>query len=188
VSRPREDGRRRYVCARGPGLPGCGAIAIMADDLEQVIAEAVIARLASPTFLDEVAAARDGDERGTLLREHGELERRLEQLAADYYAAGGLTRGEYDAARRVLVDRIEGVSSRLARLGGAGVMATLPRGEEALRAAWEAGSIDWRRQLVAAVLERVTIDRAVRGRNRFDPRRLSLTWREQRDDELSDAA
>jgi DNA invertase Pin-like site-specific DNA recombinase len=188
VSRPREDGRRRYVCAHGPGLPGCGAIAVMADDLEAVITEAVITRIASPTFADEVAAARDGDERGTLLREHADLERRLEQLAADYYADGGLTRNEYEAARRVIVERIERTGDRLTRLGGAGVIATLPRGEDALRGAWQAASIDWRRQLVAAAINRVTIDRAVRGRNKFDPRRLGVTWRDQRNDQLSDAA
>ncbi len=188
VSRPREDGRRRYVCARGPGLPGCGAIAIMADDLEQVITEAVIARLASPTFAVEITTARQGDERGDLLRDHADAERRLEQLAADYYADGGLSRGEYEAARRVLVERIERLTDRLARLGGAGVIATLPQGEDALRAAWQAGSIDWRRQVIAAAVERVTISRAVRGRNTFDPSRVGVTWREQRNDELSDAA
>jgi site-specific DNA recombinase len=188
VSRPREDGRRRYVCASGPGLKGCGGITIMADELEQVIAEAAIARLSSPGFAAEVANARQGDERGGLLREHGELEGRLEELAADYYAAGGLTRSEYDAARTALVTRMERTASRLARLGGAGVLTAIPRGEEALRAAWTAGSVDWRRRLLTAVIERVTVGSAVRGRNQFDVDRVGVVWREQRDDELSDAA
>jgi site-specific DNA recombinase len=188
VSRPREDGRRRYVCASGPGLEGCGGITIMADELEQVIAEAVIARLGSPGFAAEVANARQGDERGAVLHEHQDLERRLEELAADYYAAGGLTRSEYDAARRALVSRLEHTASRLARLGGVGVLTALPHGEDALRAAWKAGSVDWRRRLLGAVLERVTIGPAIRGRNTFDVDRVGVVWREQRDYQLSDAA
>jgi hypothetical protein len=31
VARPRQDGTRRYVCAKGPGLPGCGKVAIVAE-------------------------------------------------------------------------------------------------------------------------------------------------------------
>jgi site-specific DNA recombinase len=188
VARPREDGRRRYVCASGPGWKGCGGITIMAEELEQVIAEAVIERLASPTFAAELATARKGDERGDLFREQAQLEGRLDELAADYYAAGGLTRSEYATARQALVDRVEQVQARLARLGGGGVLAALPRGEGQLRAAWTAGSLDWRRRVVSAVLDHVTIGSAVRGRNTFDVSRVGVVWRQERDDELRDAA
>jgi hypothetical protein len=37
-------------------------------------------------------------------------------------------------------------------------------------------------------LDRVTIGPAVRGRNRFDVDRVGVMWRDQRDDELRDAA
>jgi site-specific DNA recombinase len=57
VARPSATGRRRYVCAKIPGRPGCGGIAIGADDLEAVIAEALLARLASPTFAIELGEA-----------------------------------------------------------------------------------------------------------------------------------
>ena len=48
VARPRDDGERRYFCAKGPGFSGCGGIAILAEPLERLIAEAVLHRLDSP--------------------------------------------------------------------------------------------------------------------------------------------
>ena len=48
VARPRGDGARRYVCAKGPGKPGCGGVAILAEPLEALIAEAVLYRLDTP--------------------------------------------------------------------------------------------------------------------------------------------
>ena len=140
----------------------------MADPLEQVIAEAVLVRLASPDFLAALAEARQGDERGDVLRERVDLEARLDELANDYYAARTLGRREYDTARAAISDRLAALQTRLARLGGAGVLTSLPRREEALRVAWAAGSLDWRRHILTAVLEHVTIGPAVRGRNTFD--------------------
>ena len=60
VARPRGDGTRRYVCAKGPGLPGCGRIAILAEPIEALIAEAVLYRLDTPELAAALAGARAG--------------------------------------------------------------------------------------------------------------------------------
>ena len=57
VSRPRDDGRRRYICAKGPNFVGCGGTFIVADELERFVVEAILYRLDSP----ELAAAMNGD-------------------------------------------------------------------------------------------------------------------------------
>ena len=48
VSRPRGDGRGRYVCSRDPGRNGCGGTFILADEVDAFIADAVINRLDTP--------------------------------------------------------------------------------------------------------------------------------------------
>jgi len=48
VSRPRDDGSRRYVCARGPQYHGCGRTYVVAEPLEQFVTEAVLWRLDTP--------------------------------------------------------------------------------------------------------------------------------------------
>ena len=42
VARPRADGTRRYVCAKGPGLAGCGRVAVMSEPVEELITEAIL--------------------------------------------------------------------------------------------------------------------------------------------------
>ena len=57
VSRPRGNGDRAYVCASGPGRPGCGRLSIAAESLEALVIEAVLYRIDSP----ELAAALTAD-------------------------------------------------------------------------------------------------------------------------------
>ena len=47
----------------------------------------------------------------------------------------------------------------------------------ALRGAWPKLDLDRRRLVLNAVLDRVMVGPAVRGRNRFDPDRVELVWR-----------
>ena len=61
VARPRGDGTRRYVCAKGPGLPGCGRIAILAEPLEALVTEAVLYRLDTPELAEALAGAASKD-------------------------------------------------------------------------------------------------------------------------------
>ena len=49
-ARPRTDGTRRYVCLKGPGKPGCGKVAILAEPIEALIAEAVYPIAATGQF------------------------------------------------------------------------------------------------------------------------------------------
>ena len=58
VSRPRSDGRGRYVCSRDPGRDGCGGTFILSDEVDAFIADAVVHRLDTPTSRRIDAASR----------------------------------------------------------------------------------------------------------------------------------
>ncbi len=64
VSRPRADGRRRYVCARRPGSSACGKMAILAEDLEALVTEMVLQRLEGPALFRALAARGGGSDEG----------------------------------------------------------------------------------------------------------------------------
>jgi hypothetical protein len=53
----------------------------------------------------------------------------------------------------------------------------LPAGADDLKRVWEKEELDWRRALLSAVLERVEVGSAVKGRNFFDPGRVRIIWR-----------
>ena len=66
---------------------------------------------------------------------------------------------------------------RLARRDGRGVLAGFVGDGGNLRRAWEGGSLDWRRAVMGALLDRVEIMPGEAGRLPFDPERVRPIWR-----------
>jgi site-specific DNA recombinase len=176
VARPRTDGERRYICAKGPGLAGCGSIAIMAAPLEALIAEAVLYRLDTP----EMAAALEGKARedadtAALAAELDADRDQLEELARGY-GERLITFAEYLAARKPIEARVEAARRRLSRLTRSGAIDRYVGDSASLRAAWADLPLSRQRAIVAAVLDRAIVRPAVRGRG-FDPERVEPVWR-----------
>jgi DNA invertase Pin-like site-specific DNA recombinase len=173
VARPRSDKRRCYVCARGPGYEGCGKIRVLAEPLEDLVVDMVLAAIDGPG-LAEARQRGLSDERVSLdvAGELGDVERRLDELA-ETFADGQVSRREWLTARGRLEARRDALNARLAA-SGPSPLATLA-GD--VYEAWERLSFDQRHAVVAAVVDRVIVGSAVRGRNRFDPDRVTLAWR-----------
>lgn len=175
VARPKAGGLRRYICAKGPGKPGCGGIAIMADPLEELIAEAVLYRLDTPAL----AAALSGAAHETVPAIADDLARdqaQLEELATAY-GERAVTFREYLAARKPIEARIERARRAQSRATQTGAIQTWLGQADALRAAWSDLSLTRQRAIVAALLDRAVIGPALRGRVAFDPDRVEPIWR-----------
>lgn len=177
VARPRVDGERRYVCAKGPGLPGCGRIAIIAEPLEDLITQAVLYRLDTP----ELAAALEGavakDAEAEAAHSSLVLDRaQLEELARAY-GERQITFPEYLAARGPIEARIDAGTRKVSRLTQTSAIASHVGQSDALRAVWADLPLTRQHSIVAAVLARAIIRPALRGRTRFDPERVEPEWR-----------
>lgn len=177
VARPQGDHQRSYVCASGPNFGGCGKIRSLAEPLEEFVAEAIFEALDTPALVESVAAQSEDVELGTLLEALRSDEDALEQLARDHYADQIISRGEYLAARSAIDQRVEATKGQLRRRESTATLADLPSGGEAIRAAWDECDLAWRRALVGTVVEKVVLNPALRGRNRFDPERVEVVWR-----------
>jgi site-specific DNA recombinase len=176
TSRPRSDGRRRYVCARRPGFDSCGKIAILSDELEELIAETVLQRLEGPALSRALAAQKNGDREDVQQRAVDGASEQLEELAK-LYAEQRVSAAEWLAARAPIEERLHRAKLDLARSNGTSAVAEFAGHGSALRDSWSGLSLSRRRAILGAVLEHVTIGPALRGRNRFDPERVSPTWR-----------
>jgi hypothetical protein len=53
----------------------------------------------------------------------------------------------------------------------------LPDNITALRQAWAERGLDWRRELISIVIDKIVIAPAARGTYKFDPSRVQLIWR-----------
>jgi hypothetical protein len=173
VARPRSDKARCYVCASGPNFNGCGKIRALADSLEEHVVDSVLAALDGPG-LDQALARRaetlpigntDADELA-------DVERRLDELAEDF-ADGAIDRRQWATARKRLEARRDALNARLAASGPSPLAALTGDIYEG----WERLNFDQRRAVIAAVVDRVIVNPAVRGRNTFDPDRVNIRWR-----------
>ena len=170
------NGKRSMVCPSGPGRDGCGRIRIAAEPLEGFIGEAVIEALDGPMLIEAIRADEDTDNHDAQLAERiVTLQASLEQAAVDHYS-GAIGRAEHQAVRAALEAEIGTLRSKLSRNGRGRILSGLPSGRPALQAAWDERDVGWRRALVAAVVDRVEVQPATRGRTTFDPDRIKLTW------------
>lgn len=178
IARPKADGRRCYVCATGPGFKGCGKIRSLAEPVEEFVAEAILASM-DFSALDRAL----GQQNGSVSKERRLLdairteEEALDQLARDFYAERLLSRSEFLAAKSAVESKIEDARAELAKIESGRVFMDFPRSERALRDAWENRGLEWRRAVVDAVLDRVVLHPAVKGRNFFDPNRVEIVFK-----------
>jgi hypothetical protein len=173
VARPNGKGQRRYACTADHG--GCNRVFVLADPLEDLVRDAVFQALDSPALRKaREASAEDTDEDFTPELDAIEARRRE---AVEAYGSGAISLASFQAIDRDLTARADGVRDRLVARVRSGVAAELPTNAEALQSWWNDADLDLRRQLLSLVLESVEIGSAVRGRNRFDPDRITLQWR-----------
>ena len=177
VARPRDDGRRRYICAKGPNYIGCGHTYILTQFLDDQVQEEVFAVLDDPGLLEALNAAEDDTDMTTIFDDIRADEAALEQLATDHYASQLITRPEFLAARDVIEHRLIGNRARLAVNTSHRVLIDLPTSQDTLQEAWNQADVSWRRALIGSVVESVVVHRGVRGRNFHDPSRVDIQWR-----------
>lgn len=175
TARPRADKRRRYVCARQPDTDNCGKLAVLADELEELVVEMVLQQLERPAFARALTSASDDtnqDAQHTIDEANGQLE----ELAM-LYAEQRITLAEWMAARPSIEARLSRGKLALARDVEINVMEDLASQGPELRNTWQQLALSRKRTVLSAVLEYIEISPAVRGRNRFDPSRVSPKWR-----------
>lgn len=172
VSRPRVDKTRAYLCAKGPGFKGCGAVHTLAEPLEELVAKWVFLRLDS----DELAEAVDAAETGSV-----DVEGILDAIAADkqklldlaaMWDADELSPAEWRAAREPIQARLKANEERAADVAGTADVRPYVGESDRLRKKWPTMNLDQKRAVIKSVLSYVTVNRAVKGRNTFDRARF----------------
>lgn len=174
MSHPRKQ-TRRYVCKTGVDFVGCGAISIVADPLEQLIAEAVLMRLDSPATEAALAGRQHDTADATVVAEGVATEQaKLEELST-MWANNEITQLEWKAARKPIEARLKRAKQRLARLQQHSALDGLAGKGEELRRQWSTLNLDRQRAIVQAVLDHAVIRPATS--YRFDPARVVAVWK-----------
>jgi site-specific DNA recombinase len=167
TSQPRA-GKLLYRCT----TPGCGKVSRLAAPIEALICEALFVAVESPQW-DELADQPADDPtrelHEQLARDQGLLDRLEDKVAQELIRPEAARRNRAEIERRMDVAR-----DRLGRLGDARIAARVPRN---LRDVWPNLSLDRRRSILAAVLNRVTVHPQGAGTRTLDPATVDPAWR-----------
>lgn len=169
VSQPKSGGIPSYSCRKLSG--GCGSTRIAGEPLDDLITEAVFRRFDRA----DLPAARPPRTDLDADRELVEIEARLVELG-EAWADGELDRAGWRAAAARLEDRRREITATIQTDTTTSVVDGYV-GDGLLRSAWPEMNGEQRRTVLSAVLDRVVIGDAVRGRNYFDPDRVSIDWK-----------
>lgn len=175
VARPKADKQRCYVCATGAGFSGCGGIRVLAEPLEELVVGDLMRRLDTPELAAELRERTKKHDTLGLAKTIEDAEARLDQLARDF-GAGDITRREWLSAKQAAQAKLDLARRQLGQETEVAVLDGVV-GAGVLSAQWPDLSQDRRRAIMTAVVDRVTVGPAVRGRNFFDPTRVEITWR-----------
>ncbi|GAA4707693.1 Site-specific DNA recombinase [Promicromonospora umidemergens] len=172
----RRRARRDYRCKPHPGYPERGGLNVAAPALEELVSEAVIARLAV-TKLPDTASDSSGivaDAVAQIVAARA----RLEDIARDY-GAGLVSRSEVSAGRAAAQNVIHQAELMLGKVNRTSALKGLPIGDEvALRRAWaEEWSIPQKRAIMSALIDTLVVNPDPNCGSRFRPARVELTFK-----------
>jgi DNA invertase Pin-like site-specific DNA recombinase len=179
-------GKRVYACKKDSHREGCGKIKRLADPIDQLVTELVIATLEDSDI--GIPVASGDDDFANLYAEKQQLEDQQAQLAIDHYRLRVIDRVPYLAANDALATDIAAIQRKLDRATAHRHVTELPVGDVA-QAEWDAHADDlaWRRELIGLLIERVIV-KPSQSRHipmhshfgaRFDPDAVEVVPREQ---------
>ncbi|MFZ1880166.1 MAG: recombinase family protein [Gaiellaceae bacterium] len=177
VARPRDGGKRRYACAKGPGFAGCGKTYVNADDVEAFVVEAVLHRLDSRELQrSQERRQRSAPEAKRWLDEIETTQAQQVELATAY-GNREISMDELRAARAPIEQRLTHARKQLQKVSRTNVLDGYVGNSEKLRGEWDSLDLSQQHAIVAAVVDVIVVGPARRGYNRFDESRLTPAWR-----------
>ena len=150
---------------------------MVAEPVEELLVDAVLARLDSPALADALAGKARGDATATALSEALAADQhRLEELAG-LYAQGAITAREWITARDPIQARITDTGRQLAAATGTTALDGLAGRGAALRQRWDSLTLDRQHAIVRAVLDYAVIAPGTPGAHTLDINRVQPRWR-----------
>lgn len=165
-----------YRCMAVPAYPERGGLTVSGVALDELVRDAVIARLAATELpaADESSSGVVGEAMGRITAARA----RMEDMARDY-GAGTLTRAEYHAGRVAAQNAVRDAELLLGKINRGAALTGVPVGDEgALRAAW---GLEWsiaqKRAILTALIDTLVVNPLSKPSNTFRPDRVQLTFK-----------
>ena len=175
--------KRRYACRKydNHGVRvGCCTVFRIAEPVELLVSEAVLARFDVPEIACALAPADNESRMAHVVQELAQLTSRRQTLAEEY-ASGVHDLEDYKVMRDMLKTKIEMFESeRKSLMNDNAKKLALPT--EGLREVWAEASMEWKASVVRLLVKKVIIHPGRPGAGlwngyRFDPNLVEILWR-----------
>ncbi len=169
---------RRYVCLSGPDHGGCGRLTVVAEPVEQLLTDAVLARLDSPHLAKVLGGKSSPDADVAALAAAVEADQaRLDELAG-LYADAAISAREWIAARDPITARIAKARREIAEATDTSAVYELAgTGDVMLREQWDGLELGRQQAIIKSVLDHAVIAPGTPGARRLDINRVQPHWR-----------
>jgi site-specific DNA recombinase len=167
-------GRREFMCPKNVGLgrPGCGRLTVTAEGVERVVTAMLLERLAGPG-LARALAARDAEQGAGVAAELAACDAQVAEIE-QMWKRGQVKGDAFLRLHTPMVAKADELRSRLHQGTDGAILAELPDSKEELEAWWddEDTTLDQRRAVLMAVVERVVVGPALKPSRTFDEARV----------------
>ncbi|WP_082594133.1 recombinase family protein [Phycicoccus sp. Soil802] len=168
---------RRYVCNSGPDHGGCGRLTVVAEPVEQMIADAVLMRLSSPALSEALAGRAAADEQASSLADQVDSDREQLDELAGLYGRKAINAAEWLAARNPIEARLREGQRRLNRMTASTALDGLTGLDGDLGPKWAGLNLDRQHAVISALLEHAVVGPGTPGARGLDPSRVQPVWR-----------
>lgn len=158
---------------------GCGKVFRDATALDEFVSECVLVRFDSPDIAKALTPEDDAGNADALVKELSALNQRRRTLAAEHALK---PYEDYGIMRATIMGEIQRVEGELAKLHSAKARVLLPQGQP-LRAAWETAALEWKRDIIKLVVDRIIVHPgaapggATWNGYRFRPELIEIKWK-----------
>ncbi len=168
---------RRYVCLNGPDHGGCGRLTVVAQPVEDLLTDAVLARLDSPQLATVLAGKTSPDHDVAALAAQVEADQaRLDELAG-LYADGAISAREWITARDPITARIQQARRDIAAATDTTAVYELAGTGGMLRTQWGDLDLDRQQAILKSILDHAVIAPGTAGARTLDINRVQPHWR-----------
>jgi site-specific DNA recombinase len=150
---------------------------VVADPVENLIADAVLYRLDTPALADTLAGRSSADERTQALTAAlDQAQDQLEELSLAY-AARDITMREWLSAKKPITGRLETAQRQLAKITRTDALHGLVGNGDTLSRSWKGLDLSQQVAIIQALVDHAVIGPGTPGARSLDPSRVSVVWR-----------
>ncbi|WP_197481834.1 recombinase family protein [Rhodococcus sp. HS-D2] len=166
---------------------GCGRVARQVEPIIELVRQSILYRLNSPELVSALHAQKTSAE--TLKSLHAKqraAEAKALEISDDYYVHNLLTREQFERAKVQADAALKAINERIESEYSHAVTSAIDLNGN-LEEAWENGTLEWRRDIIALLIDKIIVHRVPRetgykrpmfcGKWRFDPDLVEIKWR-----------